>query len=218
MGDSPQSQSIRISYRSLLGNERRCFFSATSRANRVEIATKARSVKAAKHQSVNDGFPPYARRGLFNAELHSYRRAAPRQCIAKSSVDISSEAFEPCLRKFRRSLAAPRPDNFGGIHRRGAACPREVDMSDFSTSAQANISRRALLRGAAGALSVPVFAISVNAAMAKSAQSAVAYETTPKNGHSCGICMNFEPPTSCKLVDGTISPTGWCKLWTEKKA
>jgi len=94
----------------------------------------------------------------------------------------------------------------------------EGDMSDISTSGQVDISRRALLRGAAVALSAPIFAINIKAAMAKSAQSAVAYETSPKNGHSCGNCMNFEPPSSCKLVDGAISSSGWCKLWAEKKA
>jgi hypothetical protein len=36
------------------------------------------------------------------------------------------------------------------------------------------------------AISVPVLAINVKAAMAKSAQSAVAYETSPRNDHSCG--------------------------------
>jgi hypothetical protein len=81
-----------------------------------------------------------------------------------------------------------------------------------------DISRRALLRGAAVALSVPVLAINVKAAMVKSVQSVVAYETSPKNGHSCGNCMNFEPQSSCKLVDGTISSSGGCKIWAEKKA
>jgi hypothetical protein len=89
-------------------------------------------------------------------------------------------------------------------------------MSDISTYGRGDLSRRALLRGAAVALSVPVLAISVPAAMAKAAQSAVAYETSPKNGHSCGSCTNFEPPSSCKMVDGAISPSGWCKLWNEK--
>jgi hypothetical protein len=94
----------------------------------------------------------------------------------------------------------------------------EDDMSDMSISERVVISRRALLGGAAMALSVPVLAIDVKAAMAKTAQSAVAYETSPKNGHSCGNCMNFEPPSSCKLVEGAISPSGWCKLWAEKKS
>ena len=89
-------------------------------------------------------------------------------------------------------------------------------MSNIKTFPQVGVSRRALLQGAAVALSVPVLAINIEAAMAKVAQSTVAYETSPKNGHSCGLCSNFEPPSSCKLVDGAISSNGWCKLWNEK--
>jgi hypothetical protein len=78
------------------------------------------------------------------------------------------------------------------------------------------ISRRTLLQGVAVAGSVPLLALRGGPAAAKTAQSAVAYETSPKGGHSCGTCSSFEPPSSCKLVDGSISPNGWCKLWSQK--
>jgi hypothetical protein len=32
----------------------------------------------------------------------------------------------------------------------------------------------------------------------------------------CDNCSQFEPPSSCKVVDGTISPTGWCKVYVRK--
>jgi len=52
----------------------------------------------------------------------------------------------------------------------------------------------------------------------KVAQKTVQYQTFPKNGQSCNKCVNFEPPASCKLVAGTISPAGWCLLFAPKPA
>ncbi len=78
------------------------------------------------------------------------------------------------------------------------------------------ISRRTVLIAAAGA--VPVLALMSGAAEAKMAQAAVKYQTTPKDGHQCDGCTFFVAPNSCKMVDGDISPTGWCALWAAKKS
>jgi hypothetical protein len=56
-------------------------------------------------------------------------------------------------------------------------------MSDISADGQVDISRRALLRGAAVVLSVPVFAINIKATMAKSAQSAARRRFRPHSTH-----------------------------------
>ena len=50
----------------------------------------------------------------------------------------------------------------------------------------------------------------------KLAQSAAAYQPTPKNGQSCASCALFLAPNGCKLVDGTISAAGWCKFYAKK--
>jgi hypothetical protein len=44
-------------------------------------------------------------------------------------------------------------------------------------------------------------------------QADAEYQNTPKGMFSCGVCTFFIKPTSCKVVTGTISPTGWCKLF-----
>ncbi len=44
----------------------------------------------------------------------------------------------------------------------------------------------------------------------------VVYQPSPKDGHQCDGCTLFQAPDSCQIVDGTISPTGWCKLWAKK--
>jgi hypothetical protein len=45
---------------------------------------------------------------------------------------------------------------------------------------------------------------------------AVAYQPSPKDGHQCDGCMLFQAPEACQVVDGKISPSGWCKLWAKK--
>jgi High potential iron-sulfur protein len=45
---------------------------------------------------------------------------------------------------------------------------------------------------------------------------AVVYQPSGKDGHQCDGCSLFQAPNSCQVVDGTISPTGWCKLWVKK--
>jgi len=53
-------------------------------------------------------------------------------------------------------------------------------------------------------------------AEAKNSQAAAAYQATPKNGQSCSSCALFRPPSSCLMVEGTISPDGWCKFYVKK--
>jgi uncharacterized protein YjbJ (UPF0337 family) len=50
----------------------------------------------------------------------------------------------------------------------------------------------------------------------KVSQASVQYQTQPKGEQKCSTCANFIAPNSCKLVDGQISPEGWCNLWTKK--
>ena len=52
----------------------------------------------------------------------------------------------------------------------------------------------------------------------KMPQSAVHYQQTAKDGQSCADCYHFMAPQTCKLVDGAIVPTGWCRLWVKKTA
>jgi hypothetical protein len=77
------------------------------------------------------------------------------------------------------------------------------------------LNRRALLLAAAGA--APLLAIGASGARAAGLpQSAVGYQTSPKDGKQCDGCNFFVAPNSCKSVAGEITPTGWCKLWVKK--
>jgi anaerobic selenocysteine-containing dehydrogenase len=90
-------------------------------------------------------------------------------------------------------------------------------MSKLSSIGGTHISRRSLLQAAAAVGSMPVLAMSADPAWAaKMAKTAVAYQDTPHGDQNCANCKFFEPPSSCKLVDGVISPNAWCKLWAKK--
>jgi hypothetical protein len=58
------------------------------------------------------------------------------------------------------------------------------------------------------------FAVQANAQ--KIAQNMVQYQNSPKGDQKCAMCVQFEAPSSCKVVDGTISPEGWCAAFAPK--
>ncbi|NMM27278.1 MAG: hypothetical protein HHJ12_08315 [Glaciimonas sp.] len=53
-------------------------------------------------------------------------------------------------------------------------------------------------------------------ATTKVPQVSVQYQTQPKGDQKCSGCQNFiAESNTCKLVDGQISPEGWCSLWVK---
>ena len=53
------------------------------------------------------------------------------------------------------------------------------------------------------------------AAQAKLAQKAVSYQDTPKGAARCDNCKQFAAPSSCKIVDGSVQPSGWCTVYVK---
>lgn len=49
---------------------------------------------------------------------------------------------------------------------------------------------------------------------AKISQTQAGYRPRPIDRQSCGVCVHFLSPASCGLVDGDISPQGWCSLFS----
>jgi hypothetical protein len=79
------------------------------------------------------------------------------------------------------------------------------------------ISRRRVL--GAGALLVGAGAAglaSPAAANAKVSQSQAGYKASPSSGRECDKCQQFQPPSACKIVDGAVSPTGFCNFFAAK--
>ena len=48
----------------------------------------------------------------------------------------------------------------------------------------------------------------------KLTQAAARYQDHPKGNEFCASCPYFVTPKSCVLVEGEISPTGWCPIYT----
>jgi hypothetical protein len=87
------------------------------------------------------------------------------------------------------------------------------------------VSRRQVLTIAAGAAGASVTgaaavigASTTAQAAAKASQKTVKYQDTPKGEQRCENCMQFEAPSTCKTVDGTVAAQGWCIVYAKKEA
>lgn len=92
-------------------------------------------------------------------------------------------------------------------------------MAHFNLNAAEHVSRRDFLFTAAVGTSTVIgldLIASTASAQTKRSQKAVSYRPNPNGGARCSSCINFEAPGSCKLVDGAISPSGWCALYAAK--
>jgi len=67
-----------------------------------------------------------------------------------------------------------------------------------------------------------LFLTQTTPAQAKSPKSQFKYQSTPNGGKKCSQCSLFIAGTTatatgtCKIVDGAISPNGWCTAWAKK--
>jgi hypothetical protein len=80
------------------------------------------------------------------------------------------------------------------------------------------LSRRSLLQAAVtGVGAATSLAAMMTAAKAgKIPQTAVDYRGSPNGSQRCDNCRLFQPPGTCRSVDGSISPSGWCKIYVPK--
>jgi hypothetical protein len=80
------------------------------------------------------------------------------------------------------------------------------------------ISRRVVLASAAFSLgaTAATTVLSPAAAQEKMSQADAKYQGTPKDNQRCDGCMLFQPPNACKVVQGEISPSGWCQLFVKQ--
>jgi hypothetical protein len=94
---------------------------------------------------------------------------------------------------------------------------KEADMSARSGVPSRAFSRRIVLLHSAGcAAGAAALLLPLKQAVAKMNQKSVAYQDTPKDDQKCSNCSLFQEPNACTLVDGDISPEGWCKFWVKK--
>jgi hypothetical protein len=89
---------------------------------------------------------------------------------------------------------------------------RRSRLPDIDCSDAGGVLRRGLLR-AAFSWVVIVSGIAPSQAQQKMSQSDAEYQETPKSGLTCAACSLFRPPRSCEIVQGDISPNGWCRFF-----
>ncbi len=89
------------------------------------------------------------------------------------------------------------------------------------------LSRRLALKAGAAAVAgiaaAPLLLRSAPAsAAAKASKQTMKYQDHPNNGQQCSGCIQFIPGGSpkatgkCKVVEGDISPNGWCIAYAPK--
>ena len=91
-------------------------------------------------------------------------------------------------------------------------------MSRKQEHGSARLSRRSLFCSAVGATGVLTLTLNPALAQPKISKVAVNYQDHPDGDKRCDKCAQFEPPNACKVVDGTISPQGSCRIFMPKPA
>jgi hypothetical protein len=86
-------------------------------------------------------------------------------------------------------------------------------MSGEPEHASARLSRRLLLRSAVGAIGVLAATLNPALAQPKISKVAVNYQDHPDGDKRCDKCIQFQPPDAGKMVEGTISPQGSCRIF-----
>ncbi len=74
-----------------------------------------------------------------------------------------------------------------------------------------SLHRRALVLAALNG--VLVFSAGVARAQQKMTRAQAEYQDEPKGILMCGTCSLFIRPAGCKVVEGDVAVTGWCKLF-----
>ena len=92
------------------------------------------------------------------------------------------------------------------------------DQSQQSNFPRSRVSRRQMFHVVGASLGgVAFLLVTVRQAQAKMTQQAARYQATPKGDSKCSNCQHFQSPASCQIVDGTVSPQGWCQMWLKKQ-
>jgi hypothetical protein len=141
------------------------------------------------------------------------------KCIRSDAVGVGAHIGQ---RRFHQRASrgwdiCRQPHSGGGLRNDRWLNPglKETDMANNT-----NASRRSFLSGAAmlaGAAATQVLVVAKEAqAQQKVPQAAVKYQDNPKGDQRCDGCLQFVAPNACKVVDGTISASGWCAIWVKK--
>jgi hypothetical protein len=69
------------------------------------------------------------------------------------------------------------------------------------------------ISGILGAIGMATAPAGTRAAGDKLSKQQAEYQDSPKGIQMFATCTLFEAPRSCKVVEGDVSPNGWCKAY-----
>jgi hypothetical protein len=79
------------------------------------------------------------------------------------------------------------------------------------------VSRRSLLQGSTAAVGFLATGRYPAEAQPKISKIAVNHQDHPDGDERCDNCIQFQPPDACKVVEGSISPQGFCRIFVPKR-
>jgi len=88
-----------------------------------------------------------------------------------------------------------------------------IHLQTLDLSRRRLIAAAALITGTGAALAAGLTATPAAAAAAAVSQKVAKYQSTPKGAQQCDNCLQWQPPSSCKVVEGSIDPAAWCALY-----
>ncbi|GAC1424921.1 MAG: hypothetical protein NVSMB5_19120 [Candidatus Velthaea sp.] len=78
------------------------------------------------------------------------------------------------------------------------------------------VSRAGALKHFAAAALAAGVGVAATAADAADNKKQYKYQDKPKGAAKCSNCTLFKPPHGCLVVNGKISPNGWCTAYAKK--
>ena len=88
---------------------------------------------------------------------------------------------------------------------------------------QKRFTRRELIKFVAVGAAIPfMWGLTNKTDAAKASKESVKYQEKPNGNEKCSNCMQFIPGESpdangeCKVVQGSISPQGWCTVYSQE--
>ena len=85
-------------------------------------------------------------------------------------------------------------------------------MDDQTKLPRRRVLELAVLLAGAG-LTASVLPAREALAQQKASKESMKYQDKPNGDKQCSNCSFFTPPNGCKIVEGTISPQGYCVAW-----
>jgi hypothetical protein len=104
-------------------------------------------------------------------------------------------------------MSTVKPAMSDPTHKTSASDPSRI---------QEKTTRRSVVRSASILIGLALPGLAKAQEGGKASKSEAGYKDAPNGGQRCDVCAQFLPPTGCKLVAGSVSPSGWCNFFAPR--